>query len=87
VLTYSKTDALPDGGSDTVLVVVNLDPHAARETTVHLRMPALGMDWHDTFMVHDEITGASWRWGEHNYVRLDPASEPAHVLSVQRTAR
>ena len=43
--------------SDIVIVVVNLDPHGARETTVHLDMPALGLDWHDTFVVHDEITG------------------------------
>ena len=29
-------------GDDIVIVVVNLDPHGARETTVHLNMPALG---------------------------------------------
>ena len=27
-------------------------------------MPALGFDWHETFVVEDEITGESWRWGE-----------------------
>jgi len=36
------------------------------------------------FNVVDEITGESWRWGEHNYVRLDPFREPAHILSVRR---
>jgi starch synthase (maltosyl-transferring) len=61
-----------------------VDPHAARETTVHLNMPALGMDWHDTFAVHDELTDQSWVWGERNYVRLDPFHEPAHILSVRR---
>ena len=65
---------LPDGDDDTVIVVVNLDPHGARETTVHLDMPALGLDWHDSFVVHDEITGADWSWGQHNYVRLDPGA-------------
>ena len=40
--------ALPDGQSDTVIIVVNLDPHATRETTVHLDLPALGLDWGDT---------------------------------------
>ena len=35
--------------ANTVLVVVNLDPHQAREATVWLDMPALGMDWHDRF--------------------------------------
>ena len=79
-VAYSKRE-----GDDIVIVVINLDPHATRETTVHLDMPELGMDWHDTFVVHDEITGQSWHWGEHNYVRLDPAHEPAHVLTVKRT--
>ena len=36
---------------DTVLVVVNLDPHGVRETTVHLDLPALGLDWDDSFDV------------------------------------
>jgi len=73
----------PDGVDDTVIVVVNMDPHAARETTLHLDMPALGFDWHDTFEVHDLLTGASYRWGEHDYVRLDPFDQPAHVLHVR----
>ncbi|MGH3316038.1 MAG: alpha-1,4-glucan--maltose-1-phosphate maltosyltransferase, partial [Nocardioidaceae bacterium] len=75
----------PGDPGDIVIVVINLDPHAARESIVHLDMPALGMDWHDHFAVHDEISGHTWRWGEHNYVRLDPADEPAHVLTVRRT--
>ena len=84
VLCFSKRRTT-DAGEDTVVVVVNVDPHAARETTVHLDLPALGLDWTDTFAVHDEITGATYRWGEHNYVRLDPYVEPAHVFTVRRT--
>ena len=42
-------------------------------------------DWHDSFVVHDEITGEDWSWGQHNYVRLDPSYEPAHILTVRRT--
>src|SRR4029078_5821387 len=34
----------PDGREDLLIVVVNLDPHAARETTVHLDMHALALD-------------------------------------------
>ncbi|MBA2559458.1 MAG: DUF3416 domain-containing protein, partial [Propionibacteriales bacterium] len=83
VLCYSKRASIADS-DDAVIVVVNLDPHGTRETVVHLTMPALGFDWHETFLVVDEITGESWRWGEHNYVRLDPFQEPAHILSVRR---
>jgi starch synthase (maltosyl-transferring) len=68
---------------DIVIVVLNLDPHAARETMVHLDLPAIGLDWQDQFVVHDEITGADWEWGQHNYVRLDPAVESAHVLTIR----
>jgi starch synthase (maltosyl-transferring) len=74
----------PDGHEDLLIVVVNLDPHAVRETTVHLDMPALGMDWSDTFEVHDLLSGETYRWGEHDYVRLDPYVNPAHVLRVRR---
>jgi starch synthase (maltosyl-transferring) len=71
---------------DLVIVVINLDPHAARETMVHLDLPALGLDWHDSLAVHDELTRQDWHWGQHNYVRLDPYTEPAHLLTVRRTA-
>ncbi len=80
VLVFSKS-----AGDDTVIVVVNVDPHGARETMVHLDMPALGMDWTDSFLVRDELTGQSWSWWEHSYVRLDPHVEPAHILSVRRS--
>jgi starch synthase (maltosyl-transferring) len=74
-----------DGNAaDTVLVVVNLDPHQAREATVWLDMPALGMDWHEGFTVTDELTGEIYRWGQANYVRLDPAVRTAHIFSVTR---
>jgi starch synthase (maltosyl-transferring) len=86
ILVYSKHAPAtgPRQEDDLVIVVVNVDPHAARETTVHLDMPALGMDWQDRFAVHDELTGDSWTWGEHNYVRLDPHHQPAHLFTVRR---
>jgi len=78
--------AAEQGGvaGDTVLVVVNLDPHQAREATVWLDMPALGMDWPEGFTVTDEFDGESYRWGQANYVRLDPAWRPAHIFTVTR---
>ena len=45
---------------------------------------ALGMDWSDGFTVDDLITGEQFQWGEHDYVRLDPHHQPAHVLHVRR---
>ena len=83
ILAFSKDRDLDDGSRDVVIVVINLDPHATRESMVHLDLPALGMGWDDRFVVRDEITGDEWTWGQHNYVRLDPGAEPAHVLTVQ----
>ena len=84
VLCFAKQDLTPgEQAPDTVIVVVNLDPHGTRETTVHLDLPALGLGWEDTLEVHDEITDQTWRWGAHNYVRLDPWVEPAHVLTTR----
>ncbi|MGL5827619.1 MAG: alpha-1,4-glucan--maltose-1-phosphate maltosyltransferase [Nocardioides sp.] len=94
IVVYSKTaSSSPDPSPlantgthpdrDTVIVVINLDSHATRTSMVHLDMPALGLDWHDSFRVKDEITGETWTWRENNYVRLDPSREPAHILTVQ----
>ncbi|MGH3167370.1 MAG: maltotransferase domain-containing protein, partial [Trebonia sp.] len=86
----SSVRAAPQAGeqggavSDTVLVAVNLDPHQAREATVRLDLPALGIDWHEGFTVTDELSGESYRWGQANYVRIDPAVRPAHIFTVTR---
>ncbi|WP_210650704.1 alpha-1,4-glucan--maltose-1-phosphate maltosyltransferase [Nocardioides sp. SYSU D00065] len=85
VLVFSKRHTLPDGTDDVVISVINLDPHGTRETMLHLDMPALGLGWHDSFVAHDEITGADWSWSQHDYVRLDPGHEPAHIIHVRRT--
>jgi starch synthase (maltosyl-transferring) len=68
-------------GSDTVLVVVNLDPHQTREATVWLDLPALGVTTGE-FSATDELTGETYRWGAANYVRLDPAVRPAHIFAI-----
>jgi starch synthase (maltosyl-transferring) len=79
-----RAGELGGGSADTVLVVVNLDPHQAREATVWLDMPELGMDWHDELTVTDELSGEIFSWGQANYVRLDPAVRPAHIFNVSR---
>jgi starch synthase (maltosyl-transferring) len=80
IIAFSKRDPATE---DCVLVIVNLDPHGAREATVYLEMPELGLDWGETFDACDEVTGTSYQWGQANYVRLDPFREPAHVMTVK----
>jgi starch synthase (maltosyl-transferring) len=97
ILCFSKRAGNITGEprSDTVLVVVNLDPHQTREATVWLDLPALGFngasEGNDGFggsgaecTVTDLLSESdeSYRWGSANYVRLDPAVRPAHIFSV-----
>ena len=85
VIAYSKSS-----GDDTVLTVVNLDPHHPQEATVSLDLAALtpsAPDGEESLDVHDHLTGAQYRWGRHNYVRLDPQQQPAHLFSVRRATQ
>ncbi|XTZ16650.1 alpha-1,4-glucan--maltose-1-phosphate maltosyltransferase [Micromonospora echinospora] len=83
LLCWSKRD--PDTGN-TVLVVCSFDSRSVQWGNTTLDMPALGLDWHDRFTVHDELTGATYEWGQRNAVRLDPFLQPAHVFTVRRPA-
>lgn len=90
ILVYSKHLQRPftgTGEADTILVVVNTDPHSTRETTVHLDLPTIGLDAGALFEVEDLITGSVWTWGRDNYVRLDSFVEPVHILSVKADER
>jgi starch synthase (maltosyl-transferring) len=83
VIAYSKRDGEgPD--DDTVVVIVNLNPHAARTTTVHLDLAALGLAPGDAFAAHDLVTGGTWRWGEDVFVDLAPWQNVAHIVHVRR---
>ena len=85
ILVFSKSTNVTDDDTrrrDTVLVVVNLDPHQPREATLWLDTAALGLEPGQQFVVTDELTGESYRWGQANYVRLDPAAAPAHIFTV-----
>nr|WP_168505445.1 alpha-1,4-glucan--maltose-1-phosphate maltosyltransferase [Streptomyces sp. S1D4-11]QIY93678.1 alpha-1,4-glucan--maltose-1-phosphate maltosyltransferase [Streptomyces sp. S1D4-11] len=80
LIAYSKRS-----DDDTVVVVANLDPHHTQEATVSLDMPRLGLDWHESVPVRDELTGETYNWGRANFVRLGPGG--AHVLAVDTSPR
>ena len=78
----------PTGVADTILVVVNLDPHAAREGVVSLDLAALGVQPSGSgagalFAAHDELSGATYAWGDRAFVRLDPHVQCAHLIHVR----
>jgi starch synthase (maltosyl-transferring) len=76
VIAYAK-----QRGGDTVVTVVNLDPHNTQEglTTIpaYLGLPPV-------FTVHDLLSDErfNWRIGP-NYVRLEPGVRQAHLLAAE----
>ncbi len=55
VIAYSKPS-----GVDTVFSGCNLDPHHTQEATVSWDMPQLGLDWHESVPMRDELTGETY---------------------------
>ena len=92
VLVFSKhkniaATATESARKDTIIVVINVDPHSMREGEVTLDLDALELDGlspDGTFLVDDLVTGATWNWGKKNYFRLDAHLEPAHILHIRR---
>ncbi|HEX4578594.1 MAG TPA: maltotransferase domain-containing protein [Candidatus Dormibacteraeota bacterium] len=75
---------MSDDGADVLLVIVNLDPHQAHEATTWLDLAALGIPASAPFAAHDELTDTTYWWrGAANYVRLDPAVQPAHIIHLR----
>ena len=71
--------------SDVLLVVVNLDPGSVQSGWTALDLRELGVPDGALFEVHDLLSGEVYRWhGARNFVRLDPARWPAHILQVVR---
>jgi starch synthase (maltosyl-transferring) len=80
LLCYSKRTA---DGTNTVLVVVNLDPFLVQSGWVDLDLDILGLAPDDTFEVYDLLADHSYPWrGSRNYVALRPAEMPAHLFHV-----
>ena len=79
IIAYSKRE-----GSDLILVVVNLDPTNAQETTVHWDMSALGLV-SDHFVAHDLLDKSVYEWQQDTFIRLDPngpSGKVAHIAYV-----
>ena len=85
ILAFSKhldAEHTESGKSDTILVIVNVDPHAVRETMVRLNLEKLGLPQGATFEVTDLLTGDKYEWSSDNYVRLDSFTNPAHIFQI-----
>ncbi len=82
LIAYSRRS---DDGTNTVLVVVNLDAESPQAGWTWLDLRELGVAPEEPFEVEDLWNGPRYRWaGARNFVRLDPQAETAHVFRVRR---
>ena len=69
--------------SNSILVVVNLDPFNKHAGSVCVPVEELGIGYHRHYSVHDLLTNDKYAWYRGwNYVELDPHSCPAHILRI-----
>ncbi len=83
LIAYSKAN-----GSESVLVVANLDPHYTQSGWVTIDLRSLGLPADTTFQMDDLLSGARYLWrGPRNFVSLDPQHAPGHIFRVRRRVR
>jgi starch synthase (maltosyl-transferring) len=79
LIAFSKRHA-----DEVVVVVCVLDPDNPQVGTLHLDLAALGFGSDDRVIGRDLITGQTWSWGYHNFIRLDPNFTCAHAVVLER---
>ena len=80
VIAFSKRD--DDEGSNRIIVIANLDPTKAIETSIHLDLGVLGFGHDALIQVTDLLDGKQYQWSSHNFVRFAPGERVAHILKV-----
>jgi starch synthase (maltosyl-transferring) len=66
-----------------IVVAVNLDDRNRQSGWLEIDLDALGIDPSRSFEAQDLLTGARYTWkGPRNFVILDPAVVPAHILRL-----
>jgi starch synthase (maltosyl-transferring) len=80
LLVYSKREE-----DNVILTAVNLDVQFPQSGFVDLSLQDLNIAPHETFEVHDLLSGGRYTWsGARNYIELNPQQLPAHVFKVVR---
>lgn len=78
IVAWEKHD---DTCSDLVIGVVNLDPNWVQSGFVELDLGDYGVEKNTSVSVRDVLADESYFWQSgRNFVRLDPAGVPAHLL-------
>ena len=74
IIAYSKSSL---DGAETIVVVVNLDPHHMQHG--HVEIPWMAAE--ERYAIRDLIDDVQYQWrGAWNYVRFDPDIRQGHIL-------
>jgi starch synthase (maltosyl-transferring) len=87
LIAYARTRParVSDGEADTrpIVVVVNLDPRYRQSGWIEIDLDTFGIDPTSPYEAYDLLTGTRYSWqGPRNFVLLDPAVVPAHILRL-----
>jgi starch synthase (maltosyl-transferring) len=81
LLVYGK--ATPDG-SNVIVCVVNVDPFWPQAGWLDVPVHEWGIGGEQAYAVQDLLSDERFTWrGNHNWVRLDPNVQPAHIFRVE----
>ena len=82
LLCYSKRS---DDGKNLVLMVMNLDYTNTQSGFVDLPLERFGIPDGVRYQVHELLIGEQYTWfGRQNYVELNPAKVPGHILELRQ---
>ena len=70
-------------GDNTLIVAINMDPYNPHHGSIAVPADFVGIAPAGRYDVMDLLDGAIYNWGEHNYVRLTPNTQCAHILRLQ----
>ncbi|WP_141104277.1 alpha-1,4-glucan--maltose-1-phosphate maltosyltransferase, partial [Noviherbaspirillum denitrificans] len=89
ILFFEKSTAPPGDstgcGDNVVLVAINLDPFAARDTTIEVPLWEFGLPDDGTLELDDLVNNRHLTWiGKHQHVRLDPFVSPYAIWRVRQ---
>jgi starch synthase (maltosyl-transferring) len=82
LLVYVKST---QDGSNAIACVVNLDPYWPQAGWLEVPAHEWGIAADQPYVMHDLLSDERYTWrGNWNWVRLDPAVRPAHILRFER---
>ncbi|HJX03580.1 MAG TPA: alpha-1,4-glucan--maltose-1-phosphate maltosyltransferase, partial [Dehalococcoidia bacterium] len=85
LICFSKHN---DDFSNTVLVVVNLDPYHTHSGWMEISPDVIRFERKQPYQMHDLLSGARFLWYEQrNFVELNPSVCPAHIFAVRKRIR